>query len=142
MLSPTRKRELREEMIKDRIRNTVDGACTKQELVASAGLNPDARSNEYAKGVAMINSMVKRRIISFLPTTQFRKTWSVVTDVKVTPSPKEMAASVMPKDIMVALQEYPTVEKMKLVDMAKEFAWQNNSDSLREFIQYVQNAIK
>lgn len=139
LLSPTKKRELREEMIKERIRKTPDGFLTKQELVAAAGLHPDARSNEYARGVAMLNSMVRRGILAHEQTHKFRKSWTVLADVKVTPSPEQVAEAVVPKEIMV-LQDR-TVDRAKLVDMAKEFAWRSNSDSLREFIVYVQNTI-
>lgn len=138
-LSPVKKRELREEMIKERIRNTADGACTKQELVAAAGLNPDAHTSEYSKGVGMINSMIKRGIISYLPTHKFRKTWSVRTDVKVKNKPVDKA--VIPEKVVVALQER-LVTRNELLDVAKDFAWQNNSDSLRDFITYVQNTLK
>lgn len=138
-LSPQKKRELREEMIKERIRNTPDGFLTKQELVAAAGLDPNANGNEYARGVAMLGSMIKRGIIAHEKTHKFRKSWCVISDAKVTTKPEPVEKDIMPREVMIALTR--TVDKMKLVDMAKEFAWRENSDSLRAFIIYAENTI-
>lgn len=141
-LSPARKRELRECMIKERIRNATNGACTKQELVAASGLNPDAKSVEYARGVAMINSMVRRGVISHDNSNKFRKYWTVKEDARVKPTPEQVAqALIVPKEVVVLLNEFK-MDKIALVDMAKQFAWTKNSDSLREFISYVENAIQ
>lgn len=147
ILTPAKRRSLREEMIKERIRSATGGAATKQELIAAAGLNPDARSTEYAKGIATINSMVKRGIISHDDSNRFRKIWTVMEDVHtrplVTPTPEELASElVIPKELKVELKEFEALTSVQLVDMAKEFAWQRNSDSLREFVEYAKNAIK
>jgi hypothetical protein len=142
-LSPSKWRQLREELIKDCIRNRSGGAATKQELVAAAGLNPEATSTEYAKGIHLLKRMVERGIISHNNTNQYRKSWTVIEDVKVKPSPKQVASEVViPEEVTVELKEYNHLTSMKLVEMAKEFAWRTNSDSLREFIAYTENAIK
>lgn len=143
-LSPGKKRELRENLIKECIRSAVGGMVTKQELVAAAGYNPDAKSRDYARGFGLINSMVKRGIICNDNANKFRKAWTVVEDVHiVTPTPAEVAAElVVPQEIRVELQEFEALTSIELVAMAKEFAWQKNSDSLREFIDYAKNAIK
>lgn len=149
ILSPARKRELREELIKDSIRRATHGYRTKQELIAAGGFNPDAKSGSYASGFGMINSMIKRGVISHESTNAFKKRWTILADMKVTPSPKQIAKTIVPTvapaagtEVMVALEEYKEVDKIKLVDMAKEFAWRENSDSLRDFVAYMQNAIK
>jgi len=144
VLTPMKKRELREELIKDSIRKAVAGSRTKQELVAAAGFNPDATSNDYANGNGLVNSMIKRGIISHNPTRSFRKTWTVCEDVRVTPTPKQVAdAIVQPeKEIIVQTKEKVQVNKGTLINLAKEFAWKNNSDSLRDFIMYTENRLK
>lgn len=141
-LSPVKKRELRENMVKERIRSAVGGECTKQELVAAAGYDPDAKSNDYANGVTLINSMLKRGLIAHNGTSKFRKAWTVIEQApkrvpNVTPTPAQVAA-----ELMVELKDYKHLSSISLLDMAKTFAWTHNSDSLREFIDYIENAIK
>lgn len=140
ILSPMKKRELRQELVKDSIRRAVGGVRTKQELIAAAGYQPNRSSSEYANGLNLITSMIKRRIISHNPTNQFKKRWAVLEDVKITPP--SITESVIPKEITLALQPQEDVNKVKLVDMAKDFAWRENSDSLRDFISYMEKAVK
>jgi len=142
VLSAVKKRQLREEMIKDSIRSAVGGMRTKQELIVAAGYSPDAKTNDYAKGHTLIGSMLRRGIISHNKTNAFKKIWTVHEDVRVTPSPKQVAAAIVVKEPVVALKEQEELDKVKLVDMAKEFAWRENSDSLREFIAYMEKAVK
>jgi hypothetical protein len=142
VLSPTKKRELRERMIKDKINNSIDSKFTKQELVVAAGFNPITTTNEYANGLGLVNSMVKRHIIMHNNTTEFRKVWTVIDNMKVTPTPKQVAGSVVKKEPVVVLSEKTELDKVTLVDMAKEFSWRENSDSLRNFIAYMHNTIK
>ncbi len=144
VLTPMKKRELREEMIKDSIRSAVGGVRTKQELVAAAGYNPDAKSSNYASGIGHIGSMVKRGIISHNNTNAFRKTWVVCEDVKTkaVENKSQMPVPIIPKDIMVIREEPTDVDRVKLIDMAKQWAWDNNSDSLRDFIAHAQNTLK
>jgi len=147
VLSPLKKRQLREEMIKDSIRKAVGGVRTKQELVAAAGFNPSGTTNDYANGLGLITSMIKRGIINHNPTSSFKKVWSVTEDVKVTPSPKKVAQEIVaPVETKpeLTVEERPKVQVNKgtLLNLAKEFAWKNNSDSLREFIVYAENRLK
>lgn len=175
ILTKEKKNKLRQEMIKDFIRNAESGLATKQELVAAAGYNPDGTTQEYAQGLGMVNRMVRHNVISHNPTVERKKTWVVNEDVHTAPTIKpalpEMAAEIVaeaeaaskpvedvveepvvvepvteipqaPQGAIVELKEFPTLTSMKLVDMAKEFAWRNNSDSLRDFIDFIENAIK
>ena len=148
-LSPIKKRQLREQMIIESIRKAVGGTRTKQELIAAAGFSTDARSLNYAKGHTLIGSMIKRGIITHNATTTFKKNWTVLSDVKtvVTPTPKEVAESIVApveKAPEIMIEEKPKVQVNKgtLINLAKEFAWKNNSDSLREFIAFADNRLK
>lgn len=125
----------------------MSGACTKQELIAAAGYNV-SNAQDYAKGFNLIGRMIKRKIISHNQTTLYRKYWTVTADVKthriptVHPTPEEVAAKIMPKEVMVELREFETVGKVKLISLAKEFAWRENTDSLRDFIVHIEKALK
>lgn len=150
-LSPQKKKALRQELIVDRIRRSMSGACTKQELIAAAGFDV-SNARDYAKGFNLIERMVKRKIIAHNQSTSYRKFWTITADVRthripkeapvVSPTPEQVALSVLPKEVLVELQEPEQLTSIKLVEMAKEFAWKNNSDSLRDFIQYAEKAVK
>tara|TARA_B100001245_G_C22894477_1_gene431580 strand:- start:5386 stop:5877 length:492 start_codon:yes stop_codon:yes gene_type:complete len=145
VLSPTKKRELREQLIKDRIRKAAGSGVTKQELIATAGYSPKTTSNEYANGLGLIASMIQRGVISHLPTKGFKKVWSVAEDVKSKrekPKDIDMPLPIISKEATVSRQEPTEINRVKLVDMAKEFAWRKNSDSLREFISYIEDTVK
>lgn len=141
VLTRKKKNKLREELVKDCIRAQRGGIATKQQLIAAAGFDPDARSNGYATGITLLHSMVRKGIISHENTKKFKKTWTVKEDVRVTPTPKQVAREIVKPEAVVELKEFK-MDKLTLVDMAKQFAWTNNSDSLRDFIKYVENAIK
>lgn len=147
VLSPMKKRELRRELVKDSIRKAIGGTRTKQELIAAAGYNAYRSSNEYANGLNLIDGMIKSGIISHNPTNAFKKVWTVIEDVKVTPSPKKVAQEIVSPvetKLELTVEERPKVQVNKgtLLNLAKEFAWKNNSDSLREFIVYAENRLK
>lgn len=150
-LSQAKRRELREQKVKESIRTSIGGRRTKQELVVAAGYDSNTKSSGYANGLGLVNSMIKRGIISHNNTNQFRKVWEICAEVKprVTPSPTKIAHSIFGKkeepveaEIVVELKEQLTLDKVKLIDMAKDFAWRENSDSLREFIAHMEKAVK
>lgn len=141
VLDNNKRRKLRMQLVKEAIIGRKSGKFSKQELIAVAGYDPTPGQSDYWKGAALLRTMLNRRAISHDKTGRRIKVW------KVTNAPKPvvqepLAETVMPKEIVVALQDYKQVEKVALLDMAKEFAWKENSDSLREFIAYVENAIK
>ena len=147
-LSPIRKRELREQMIIESIRKAVGGTRTKQELIAAAGFSPIGTSNEYANGLALITSMVKRGLITHNDTSSFKKNWTVLADVKtrpiIKPKPEVIAKEVVQPEPELVVEERPKVQVNKgtLLNLAKEFAWEKNSDSLREFIEFAKTRLK
>lgn len=148
VLSPMKKRQLREQMIIESIRKAVGGSRTKQELIVAAGFSPDAKTNSYAAGHTLINSMIKRGLITHNATNAFRKNWTVLADVKVTPSAKAVAQEVVtPKaevkpELVVEERPKVVVNKGTLLNLAKEFAWKHNSDSLRDFVVFAENRLK
>jgi hypothetical protein len=142
ILTKAKKSKLREELIKDYIQARRGGIATKQQLIAAAGFDPNARSNSYASGIAFLRRMMKHDIISHDNTNKFKKVWTVKEASKVSPTPAQVAESIVKPPVVVELKEFEKVNSVQLVDMAKEFAWKQNSDSLRDFIQYVENAIK
>lgn len=137
-LSPTRKRALKAEMVKEYIRDANGKKKTKQQLIAAAGYSPVGKG--YTAGFAFITGLCKRGIISHNDTKSYKKVW-IVNEAPVSPSPKEVAEKIVSGKAIVELKEFK-MDKITLTDMAKQFAWSNNSDSLREFIAYVENAIK
>lgn len=146
-LSPAKKRQLREQMIIESIRKAVGGTRTKQELIAAAGYSPDAKSNSYAMGHTLVNSMIRRGLITHNNTRAFRKNWTVLSEVTVTPQPKAVAEAIVEKKkeaVELVVEEKPKVivNKGTLLNLAKQFAWEKNSDSLREFIDYAQTRLK
>lgn len=159
-LSWEKKQMLRDELVKDYIRSLEGRQVMKVALVAAAGYAADTKSSGYAAGLNFVNGMIKRGIICHEITDKMQKIWTVIEDVKkhqleppvVTPSMVEVAEEAIAhaeavkaepvKEAIVELKEFPALTSVKLVDMAKEFAWRNNSDSLREFISYIENAIK
>lgn len=151
-LSPMKKRQLREQMIIESIRRAVGGTRTKQELIAAAGFNPVGTSNDYANGLALITSMVRRGIITHNDTSAFKKNWTVLSDVKikpaVTPTPEAIAQEIVAPKVEnapgIVVEEKPKVQVNKgtLINLAKEFAWEKNSDSLREFIDFTKSRLK
>jgi hypothetical protein len=155
-LSPLKKRELREQMVIAAIRKAVGGTRTKQELIAAAGYNPAGTSPDYARGLGFLTGMVNRGLITHNDTNTFKKNWTVLADVKTTkakdpeimPTAVEIAkAIVAPEEekapeVVVELKEKTHVNKGTLINLAKEFAWKHNSDSLREFIAFADNRLK
>lgn len=139
ILTRSKKTHLREELVKDAIRRSFGGRCTKQELIAAAGYSPNSKLSGYANGNAFINGMVNRRIITHNNTTSFRKTWTVLEDVKtvkITPTPQQVAKEV------VAKEEVKEVDIKKGVNeivsrLAKDFVWETGSDSLHDFVEYL-----
>lgn len=147
-LTESKRHKLRQELIKDTIRRANGRRLSKQQLIAAAGLDPRTETNDYKRGMALVRSMIRKRQIIQKSGNRLGGGWKVVgdkskqTNVNVRPTPQDMAESVMPKSVAVELQDYKVVDKLTLLNMAKEFAWKENSDSLREFINYIENAIK
>lgn len=150
VLSPAKKRELREQLIIESIRKAVGGTRTKQELIAAGGYDPRGTTASYAAGLQHLSSMVKRGLITHNATSSFKKNWTVLADVKtkpaVTPKPEAVAEEIVKPEVKPELivEEKPKVQVNKgtLLNLAKEFAWKRNSDSLREFIEYAETRLK
>lgn len=147
-LSPLKKRELREQMVIESIRKAVGGERTKQELIAAAGYSPVGTSPDYARGLGFLQGMIKRKVIMHNDTSTFKKVWTVLADVKVkplvTPTPQAVAQEVVAPAPELTVEEKPKVQVNKgtLINLAKEFAWKHNSDSLRDFIVFAENRLK
>lgn len=148
VLTPAKKLELREQLIVEYIRKNLR-PITKQELIVAGGYNASATSQSYANGLNLITRMIKRNVISHNNTKEFRKLWTVTEDVKVRPIAQKITElpAMIPKDsklsqYQLTLEPVQELKKESLIDMAKQWAWENNSDSLRDFIAFAQNRVK
>lgn len=135
---------LRRELIREAIRKHGNYKLSRQQLVAAAGFNPDTTTLDYRNGLNLISRMEKSNQIKQIDGSRRGGRW-IVIEGRISPSPKQVALKIVDKEQpepVVELKEFKKLSNLALIDMAKEFAWQNNSDSLREFIRYVSGAIK
>lgn len=135
-MSTGKRAQLRKENIKALIRSRPAGSkITSAEFQAVTGA-------KYQTVWAIINRMVKRGEISRTPILGKTKVfcWTVNEDVKVTKPSADEAVSADKQDTPERSQsdEYTSIGRTSssLLVAAKDFAWETNSDSLREFVQW------
>lgn len=96
-----------------------------------------------ASAYALIKTMIKKGIISKDYISRFRITYSVNSEPRtITPAQKPTAApqaalELEPPVVAETSAEPVTAPTRSLEDYAREFAWEHNSDSLREFIKFM-----
>lgn len=110
------------------------------ELIAVAGYT----ESQYATGWAFVKRLQKSGILWIEKTNHFKKDVFVMknADGSKVAKTKEMATDVISNaGTSSSIEIAPTVELPKEVDfrekvktLAKDFSWNNNSDSLREFV--------
>lgn len=154
-LSRMARAKLRRKRILEFIRETPNGEAHKYDLIAAAGFNPDDDSS-YGRGWAIVRSLEKKGIIFATdgsdPKDRHLKQWTISADVKTrvtnnngkmtvpkgdgktTLKPADQTFPVVPTTFAPPKLE-PTVPTT-LEEQAKDFAWQMNSDSLRDFIAW------
>jgi hypothetical protein len=100
--------------------------ATISDLIAAAGYRTDD-TKQYNSGHAFISTMIKRSLIGNQGERSYKKTWWTIKDL-----PKV-------KDIELP-QHKPEVPKQPpLLQLAQEYVWTHDSDSLREFIKWLEN---
>lgn len=160
-MSRTARSKLRVQRVKEYIRELPFGECQKADLIAAAGYDTRVQQ-QYANGWAFIQRLIRTKVIQATegsnPKNSYVKKWVVLGDVTVTKTAKQFnedgdipgielkgVNSITVHDVNVEPEnEVPTpgpVREPVLVDLiqsAKDFAWNTNSDSLREFVAWVQ----
>lgn len=137
-------RLLKEESVKALVRNTPAGeGLTLRHLMAAAGYNP---KTDYQAGMQFVYGCVKRGVIKRSDPSEitFKKTYFVPEDAKTSrpaetftlKSTDEPKVEEKPKGLIGNVEVLYKVED--IVHNAKQFAWEHNSDSLREFIASLQ----
>jgi hypothetical protein len=134
LLSQKDRIRLRRERVVEYIRSVPAGTPIKPvDIMRHAGIDLSS-----ATRTAFFNSMVRDGIITKEPVFGTHKfTFTVVGDAKtiVPPKPKEepvVEEADKPADEVAVRSDTTTLESL-----AKEFAWKNNSDSLREFVEWM-----
>lgn len=156
-LSQKHKIKLRKQRILEFIRELPHGECQKADLIAAAGWDISV-SNQYANGWAFVDRMKKNKVIQMSdgsnPRNSYIKKWEVVADIHVT-KPADIPRVEPPKKLPLAGgigvstpsvgTPLPILERVvvadepsgDLLEQAKNFAWNTNSDSLREFVAWL-----
>jgi hypothetical protein len=143
-LSRTARAKLRRQRIVEYIRELPFGECKKADLITAGGWDMSI-SSHYANGWSFIERMVKNNIIRMTegsnPKNSYIKKWEVVADTHII-KPRVETVQFRSEPAPVA-EETPVVEPadepstFSLLEEAKNFAWNTNSDSLREFVAWV-----
>lgn len=159
-MSPRHRLKIREQLMKDHIAAQVAGKKIRPfDLIRAAGFDTKDK-NEYAKGWYMVKRLVARKEImqqSFPHSTLH--IYSLPAK-KVSTKPVEKAEEPVKEDNHVDsegrkmkmepvfdmhLTEIAQLEEVSagwVIQQAKEFAWQYDSDSLREFIKLLETKVK
>jgi hypothetical protein len=159
-LSRTDKSRIRKQRIIEYIREVKYGECQKSDLIAAAGWDI-SNGQQYSNGWSFVDRLIKNKVIQMSDGSNSRNTyikkWVVLADVhtvkvengKMTVPPQDGETTLGPveikKDGFVSprppLQLEPVIPAddatIDLVSAAKDFAWNTNSDSLREFVAWV-----
>lgn len=149
-LSRTHKAKLRKQRIVEYIRELPFGECQKSDLIAAAGWDIKV-VQQYSNGWSFIERLRKNKVIRMSdgtdPKNSYIKKWEVVADTHVTKpadiprvEPVEEVGEVTWPEPADGPTPPPADERktVNLLDEAKNFAWTMNSDSLREFVAWVQ----
>jgi len=149
-LSRTAKSKLRRQRIVEYIRELPLGECQRHELITAGGWNISDQS-QYSSGWSFIKGLQNKNIIRMSdgtdPKNSYVKKWEVVADTRVV---KPAVSHTVTNDhgtmtfpatdgvVSLAPQLEPVIDTPDdLLEQAKNFAWNTNSDSLREFIAWV-----
>jgi hypothetical protein len=161
-MSRTHRAKLRRQRIVEYIRELPFGECKKADLIMAGGWDMSV-SSQYANGWSFIERMVKNKVIRMTEGTNLKnsyiKKWEVVADTRIVKPattvtndhgkmtyPESDGEISLKKDGYLpprpSLQLEPVIPEeepkpINLVDAAKDFAWNTNSDSLREFVAWV-----
>lgn len=148
-LTLMQQRKIREQRIIELIRSKPAGTKIKlRDFAAVIEMTPDSTAR-------LIHKMIERKKLSQFPATgQARKSYTVLADVKVQkagppaavlPDSRDMKAENFKLRFPPVVERIPTPQPRPttppntLVQDAKEFSWQFNSDSLREFVAWAQS---
>lgn len=159
-----KKRELRINRVKEFVREHPAGHKFRMmDLIAAAGYNPDNPGN-YASGFGFITALNKRGIINIEKTKQYGKEVTIPGDENIVKEGRQTIAEIRaeeaakeaketetpvnepdnsveldkPEVVTFTRLEYQVVdveEVRRIENLAREFSWNNDSDSLREFIK-------
>lgn len=165
-LSRTAKSKLRRQRIVEYIRELPFGECQRHELITAGGWNISDQS-QYSSGWSFIKGLQNKNVIRMSdgtnPRNTYVKKWEVVADTRVTKPadhtvtndhgkmtyPEGDGETTLKPVIGIrtdgALPPRPPMPMLEpvisqpddLLEQAKNFAWNTNSDSLREFIAWV-----
>jgi hypothetical protein len=128
-LSSSRKKELRIHHVINLINSRPVGTLFKKiELVRAAGFTTQ---NSRARGYLFIDSMIENGIINTNGEHKTKSSWYVIdTDKhKEHLNPSTQIPDVKTK-VEINVQQH-------IETLAVDFAWNNNTDSLRDFIKYL-----
>lgn len=145
-LSRTAKGKLRKQRIIEYIRELPFGECQKADLITAGGWDI-SNQPQYSSGWTFLKGLEKKKVIKMSDGTNPKnfnvKKWEVVADIK-TIKPRSTFQEILDKPM------FPDVPKLEpvimpekevpsgdLLEQAKNFAWNTNSDSLREFVAWI-----
>lgn len=151
-ISTERRMQLRADRVVEYIKSKPAGEYIKKlDLVHAAGY---VTENNRARGYSFIDSLISSKKISCHQDSRTRMSWSV-NDSKISNTEKPSANLDKPKKPPIKDSEEPSKNeidiprgcrvKKQLADIkyeAQQFAWNYSSDSLREFINYLERERK
>lgn len=139
-----RKTILKDESIKTLVRNTPAGkGLTASKLMSVAGYDP-TNTNSYQAGMQYILGAIRRGVIVRVDPSEktFKKQYFVPDDVHTVNKQRPRAKATDEEKKLEIPGETLAISTEVVVDVivakAKQFAWEHNSDSLREFIATLQ----
>lgn len=138
-----KKRALKIERVKAYIRLKPAGHKFRMaELIAAAGYNPDD-GNTYSAGYGFLKG-IDGKEISIEKTPTYRKQVNILGDDTVkttkpaeteTPEVKTVQAPAKPESHISFSGEVNVILVREVERLAKQFAWKNDSNDLREFVR-------
>lgn len=138
------KSKFRQQRLLDYIRSKPAGTTFgMNELIAVAGYT----EKQYATGWAWVNRLARDKIIWIEKNNKFKKLVTIPSDSHLLNEPEQPNASAEEPEVPQPEAEKPTglvgnvtvlytVED--IVHNAKQFAWEHNSDSLRDYVASLQ----
>lgn len=161
IMNSSRKVKLRRQRVIEFIHQLPNGEATMADLIAAAGYDVKRSKGQYTTGWSFVNRLIQKNVIT--PTELEGKVngrvkqWAVNADVKTTKPAEE------PQKEEVAVEEEdeaePEVERPSfefnttstsdfnaaatgwMVQHAKEYAWRNDSNSLRHFVAWMESRL-
>jgi len=149
-----KKRQLRTERVKDYIRERPVGTKFRMmELMAAAGFDPSV-PGQYTTGFGFIKGLHDKDILEIEHTPSYHKTVTILGEATTVVPPRQTDMPLAEEDKPEG--EQPLENKLKPVDIvqeqyrvvdvdvvrkieaiAKQFAWETGSDSVREFVKWI-----